>query len=101
MAELTKETIMYYQKRFLEELESYAATRKKCVTDGKETPQLASLLVEKFGYGIACAAHVMEIGTQEFYDRVDQLVEEIDPRARKTRQQRWASKPAGLELNLE
>jgi hypothetical protein len=82
-----------------EEIRTYAEGRKRDIERGAETPELASLMVEKFGYGMAKAAHIIGLDSKIMAE-VDRLIAEIDPEFRKTRQKRWDSRPAGLLLTV-
>jgi hypothetical protein len=85
--------------RMIAELERYASGRKSDVARGAETPALASLMVEKFGYGLVKAAEMLGLAdTSLLTAAVDRLVVEIDPQYRKHQQYRWDSRPAGLSI---
>jgi hypothetical protein len=98
MTSLNEEAKEYYKQLFIIELESYARSRKKGVNRNAETPELAALLLEKYAYGLAKAAHILEFNCQEFYNRIDELLEEIDSRVRLNRQRRWNARPAGISF---
>lgn len=77
----------------------YAEGRKREVARGAETPALASLMIEKYGYGLIKAAEVLEVSELNLLTaEVDRLVAEIDPQHRKHQQYRWESRPAGLSI---
>jgi hypothetical protein len=95
MSYLTDEAKEEISEKFILELEEYAQTRRNCVRDNQETPELAALLVEKYGYGLATAAKILEL-KQNLYVKIDELVEGIDQVAKATRKKRWDSRPAGL-----
>lgn len=81
------------------ELRQYADGRKSDVRRGAETPALASLLVEKFGYGLSKAAGALGVSDSALLTaEVDRLVQEIDPEYRQHQQTRWDSRPAALSL---
>ncbi len=77
------------------EFRQEAASRRAAVARGAETPELAATLLEKFGYGLAKAAHVAGI-VSDLMREVDQTVLEIDPNFEANRKARWASSPAGI-----
>jgi hypothetical protein len=79
------------------EIESYAASRRNDVTRGAETAELAAVLVDKYGSGMAKALAIAGIDST-VQQRTDQLVREIDPEFDKHRQARWAARPAGLSV---
>jgi hypothetical protein len=86
--------------RMIAEFERYAMDRKSDVARGAETPALASLMVEKFGYGLMKAADVLGLADSSLLTAaVDRLVAEIDPQHRKHQQYRWDSRPAGLSIS--
>jgi hypothetical protein len=85
--------------RMIAEIEHYAIGRKSDVARGAETPALASLMVEKFGYGLVKAADLLGLADSSLLTAgVDRLVVEIDPQYRKHQQCRWDSRPAGLSI---
>ena len=85
--------------RMIAEVEHYAAGRKGDVARGAETAALASLMVEKFGYGLLKAADLLGLPDSSLLtSAVDRLVVEIDPQHRKHQQWRWDSRPAGLSV---
>ncbi len=54
------ETAQLFQQRLIEEFRGYAHSRKNDVARGAETPALAALLVEKYGYGMVKAAQLLD-----------------------------------------
>lgn len=85
--------------RLLAELRLYANGRKTDIARGAESPALAGLMVEKYGYGLMKAADVMGVADVHLLTaEVDRLVNEIDPQHRKHQQYRWDSRPAGLSV---
>lgn len=82
------------------ELQEYASGRQKDVARGAETPELAALLVEKYGYGLAkaavLAADMLDVPCPDLISEVDRWVRRIDPNATENRQKRWERRPAGL-----
>ena len=87
-------------QRLAEEIKSHALSRMRDVARGAETPELAGLLVEKYGMGLAkaaaLAADVFDVPAPDLTRDVDKLVAEIDPDAKAHREKRWAQRPAGL-----
>lgn len=85
--------------RMIAAIREYAAGRKSDVSRGAETPALASLMVEKYGYGLMKAADVLELTDSNLLTaEVNRLVVEIDPQHRKHQQYRWESRPSGLSV---
>lgn len=85
--------------RLIAEIREYAQGRKTDVERGAESRALASLMVEKFGYGLMKAADVLALADSHLLTaEVDRLVIEIDPQHRKHQQYRWESRPAGLSI---
>lgn len=83
--------------RLVAAIQEYAQGRRCDIARGAETPALASLMVEKYGYGLMKAADLIGVTNTEILTaEVDRLVAEIDPEYRKHRQYRWDSRPAGL-----
>lgn len=83
----------------LAEIRSYADGRKSDVARGAETPALAALMFEKYGYGLVKAAGILGVpAPDQLMQEVDRLVVEINPECRRHRQYRWESRPAGLAL---
>ena len=83
----------------IEEIRSYADSRKNDILRGAETPALAALMVEKFGEGMAKMLSVFGASDDSFIQEVDRLVSEIDPQYQKHRQYRFEARPAGLAVN--
>jgi len=77
------------------EVESYAASRRNDVARGAETAELAAILVDKYGAGLAKALAIAGIDST-VQSMTDRLVREIDPEFDTHRKARWASRPAGL-----
>ena len=81
----------------------YAESRKKDVARGAETPELAALLVQKYGYGLAdsasLAANLEDCPKPDLMKDVDQLVASIDPDWRTHQQRRFDARPAALALS--
>lgn len=89
----------YYFKQILAEFEDYGQSRIKDVARNAETPQLAALLVEKYGYGLAKALFILGFDTQGLYDRIDTMIKEIDPQVKENRKLRWEARPADIIFN--
>lgn len=82
----------------LRKLADYAEGRKKDVARGAETPHLAGLLVQKYGYGL-CDAFAEVFGAKfdgPTYGDVDRAVTEIDPQWQENAKKRWAGCPAEI-----
>lgn len=85
--------------QLIAEIRRYANGRRTDIARGAETPALAFLMVEKFGYGLMKAADVLGVADSHLLTaEVDRLVNEIDPQQRKHQQYRWESRPAGLSV---
>jgi len=82
------------------EFRQEAASRRAAVARGAETPELAATLLEKFGYGLAKAAHIAGIPS-ELMREVDQVLREIDPSFEAHRKARWASLPAAITYTAQ
>lgn len=88
------------------DIRQYADHRLNDVHRGAETPQLAALIVAKYGLGISRALRAIGENdasiwrqSSDFQSFVDQQVERIDPDWRETDRKRWASKPATLGIS--
>lgn len=88
------------QLRLIGEIRDYARKRKENVVLGLETPELAGLLTEKYGYGMVKAAHVLQLNDRGLHAEVNRLVHEIDPNVLENRQRRWGARPAGLSMPM-
>lgn len=86
--------------RVLADLKSYAQSRKRDVARGAETPELAGLLVQKYGYGLAkaldLAAELADHPAPSLMGEVDKLVAEIDPDWRENQVRRFEARPASI-----
>lgn len=84
------------------QLESYAHSRKMNVARGAETAELAGLLTQKYGYGLAkaldLAAELGDHPAPTLMRDVDRLVAEIDLHWRTSFDLRIQARPAGLLL---
>lgn len=91
-------TALYEQ--LLQEIIECAAARKTNIIHGAETPELAALLVEKYGHGMARAlkvlANLANCAATDLTRDVDELVLKIDPCFSENRARRRAARPAGL-----
>lgn len=71
--------------RLLSDFTEYVASRKSEVAHGAQTPELAALQVEHYGYGLAKALTIAEtlfnIPSSGFVSFVDRFVLEINPNA--------------------
>ncbi|AXA91158.1 hypothetical protein [Massilia sp. YMA4] len=89
-------------ERLLGDLRRYAAGRRKDIDRGAETRELAGLLVEKYGYGLARALElygdVAGVRVPSLYAELNKVVLEIDPESDVHRARRWDARPAGLDL---
>ncbi|QBE66463.1 hypothetical protein [Pseudoduganella lutea] len=90
------------QERVLAELRRYAANRLKDVARGAETRELAGLLVEKYGYGLAkalaIAGELAGVPAPDLGREIERVVLEVDPDAVEHRSRRWDAASAGLSL---
>lgn len=73
----------------------YAQGRANDVARGAEPPELAALLVDKYGEGTARALQIAGLDSAVRAEG-DCLVREIDPEFEAHRQARWAARPALL-----
>ena len=81
--------------QLLAEVRSYADGRMSDVSRGAETPELAAVLLEKFGWGMSRAAHIIGVDSGLMAE-IDRLAREIDPDFEAHRASRWAARPASL-----
>ena len=79
------------------EIEGYAASRRNDVARGAETAELAALLLDKYGAGVAKALQIAGIDSA-VQSTTDRLVREIDPNFDANRKARWAARPATLSV---
>lgn len=84
-----------------QDLADYAANRKAEVDKGRETPELAGLLVQKYGYGMnQVLAHLAEVentGRIGSVD-VDAAAAIINPEWAEFDKKRWAAKQVGISM---
>ncbi|MBN3761255.1 hypothetical protein [Burkholderia sp. Ac-20365] len=83
----------------IEEIQNYAASRKNDVSRGAETAAFAALMVEKYGEGLAKAAHLLGADNGALMREVRRLVLEIDPQYPKHRQFRFEARPIALAID--
>lgn len=71
--------------RVLSDFTEYVASRKSEVAHGMQTPELAALQIEHYGYGLAKALSIAEnlfnIPSSGMVSFVDRVVLEINPTA--------------------
>lgn len=95
----------YLLEKCSRDLAEYAEGRQIEVNKGRETPELAALLVQKYGYGmLAVLNHLSEVedGPRIGGDlNVDGAVASINPDWRESDKRRWESKTVGLLLNTK
>lgn len=90
-----------FADRVKTKLAEYAKSRKSDVARGAETPELAGVLVQKYGYGLVDAYHAIFDKKHDFaptYADVDAAVASIDENWRATQAARWNARPCGLSL---
>ena len=79
---------------------SYAQSREHDVKRGAETPELAALLVQKYGYGISqalrLASELADESPMDILAEVDQRVSKIDPDWLVNQKRRFESRPAAI-----
>ena len=93
-------------KRLIErcqhDLKGYAEARRKEVEKGRETPEFAALLVQKYGYGMwAVLNHLTETEDIPRIDGlldVDGAVASINPEWKAFDNKRWSAINVGVEL---
>lgn len=87
-------------EKLLQEVVDCANGRKSNIERGAETPELAALIVEKYGHGMARALRLLaglaDCSVPDLRKDVDGLVLEIDPRVEDNRSRRWAARPAEI-----
>ena len=77
---------------------AYAQNRQKDVHQGRETAELAALLVQKYGYGMVDTARELlgdEVATP-LLATVNAAVAALDPAWQQHARLRWAARPARL-----
>ena len=83
------------ERQVVGEIHGYARSRRNDVARGAETAELAALMVEKYGQGMARALHIAGLDS-EVHRLLDGLVRVIDPEYEQNKKARWAAGPAGL-----
>jgi len=95
-------TLEHLYQRLKADLESYTQIRLANVERGAETIQLAGLLTQKYGYGLAralqLAAELGDVPNPSLKAEVDRCVARIDPHWDTTFKLRINAHPAGLLL---
>lgn len=93
-------TLDMLYERAKNDLKSYAASRADAVRRGTETAELAGLLTQNYGQGLAkalCLATELADDQQpNLQVVVNQCVDEIDPNWRLAQQVRSTARPAGI-----
>lgn len=79
----------------IEEIRDYARGRRHDVERGAETPELAALLISKYGQGMAKALEVLGLDVPVLQE-TGQRARELDPQFLEHQNERWAARPAGL-----
>jgi hypothetical protein len=84
------------------DLESFAQAREGAVHHGAATAELAGLLTQKYGYGLAkalqLAAELSDLPNPSLLGDVDRCVARIDPHWRTTFDLRIQKRPAALQM---
>lgn len=85
------------------DLMKYADARKNSVARGTESPELAALLLQKYGYGldkaVLIATSLADHPIQTLMSNINKLVAEIDPNWIQNQNIRLAARPAYIEIN--
>ena len=97
---------MFDTKRFYDaaraDLDAFAVSRKRDVARGAETSELAGLLVQKYGYGLAkavrLASELADHPAPDLIADVDRAVADIDPDWRANQVRRFESRPASVSF---
>lgn len=86
-------------EKLIKQIRDYANGRKADIARGAETPTLAALLLQKYGFGLADAVNI-------FYDNLrasdiliqvlDEETSKIDPQWREHNKERWTGQPADI-----
>lgn len=84
------------------DIESFAQSRKNAVKSGLETAELAGLLTQKYGQGLAkalcLAAELADDPPPNLLTVVNQCVEAIDPNWLSAQKVRFNARPAGIHI---
>lgn len=95
-------TLDHLYQRAKADLESFAQSRLANVQRGAETAELAGLLTQKYGYGLAkalqLAADLSDVPHPSLMGDVDRCVARIDPHWQTTFDLRINARPAALLL---
>ncbi|MFL6551572.1 MAG: hypothetical protein ACJ8OJ_22990 [Povalibacter sp.] len=85
-------------KQLTEQVQDYIETRKKLVAAGRETPELAYLLCEKFCTGVVLAVQLLagQDATSRLLEVIHQKLDNIDAHWLENSRRRRAARPAGL-----
>lgn len=87
-------------ENLIKQIKEYARARSVDVGQGKQTPRFASLLIQKYGKGIADAVAVIFPSATGIvyliYQAVDAESERVDPAWREHSYERWASQFADV-----
>lgn len=93
-------SLHHLYERTKADLEAFARTRKDAVDRGAETPVLAALLIQKYGYGLdkalSLAGELADHPAPRLMQDVDRLVGEVDPHWRENFKLRIDARPASL-----
>ena len=84
--------------RLTDQVLGYIDTRKKFVEAGRETPELAYLLCEKFCTGAVIAVQML-VGSDasaRFFRVIHSKLDQIDPHWQENSERRRSARPAGL-----
>lgn len=85
--------------KLIRQIKDYANGRAKDVARGAETPRLAALLLQKYGFGVIEAVNII-LGSPRASDPITQVLDEetskIDPRWREHNKERWSGRPADI-----
>ena len=95
-------TLDHLYQRLKADLENYTQSRLVDVQRGAQTAELAGLLTQKYGYGLAkalqLAADLSDMPNPSLMADVDRCVARVDPHWRTTFDLRINARPAGLLL---
>jgi hypothetical protein len=91
-------------EKLVMEIREYARGRASDVARGAETPQLAALMLQKYGLGVVRAVGII-FESPRAADPVMSVLDEetvkIDPEWRQHDRQRWESRPADLSIDSQ
>lgn len=83
------------ERAVVSEIRQYADGRRANIARGAETHELAALLIDKYGAGMAQALAIAGIESTVRAE-TDRLVRELDPEFERHQAARWAARPAGI-----